>query len=86
MLSLRYDLSVSFARWLAMNTNCQQIKRISVGNVFRRDQPVSASPAYEHLKLTTLRRSRRGVFGNFDKYESIPIIASACADYHKARH
>ena len=36
--SLRYDLTVPFARWLAM-TNTTQIKRYSIGPVYRRDQP-----------------------------------------------
>lgn len=36
--SLRYDLTVPFARWLAMN-NVRQIKRFQIGKVYRRDQP-----------------------------------------------
>lgn len=37
--ALRYDLTVPFARWLAM-TNTQQIKRYQIAKVYRRDQPV----------------------------------------------
>jgi hypothetical protein len=37
--ALRYDLTVPFARWLAMN-NVQQIKRYHIAKVYRRDQPV----------------------------------------------
>lgn len=37
--ALRYDLTVPFARWLAMN-NVQQIKRYQIAKVYRRDQPV----------------------------------------------
>ena len=37
--SLRYDLTVPFARWLAMNPNVQSIKRAHIGKVYRRDQP-----------------------------------------------
>lgn len=36
--SLRYDLTVPFARWLAMN-NVQTIKRYHIAKVYRRDQP-----------------------------------------------
>jgi histidyl-tRNA synthetase len=37
--SLRYDLTVPFARWLAMNPHVQQIKRYHIAKVYRRDQP-----------------------------------------------
>jgi histidyl-tRNA synthetase len=38
LCALRYDLTVPFARWLAMN-NTRQIKRFQIGKVYRRDQP-----------------------------------------------
>ena len=37
-LALRYDLTVPFARWLAMNS-VQSIKRYQIAKVYRRDQP-----------------------------------------------
>ncbi|KAI9684093.1 MAG: Cytoplasmic and mitochondrial histidine tRNA synthetase [Trizodia sp. TS-e1964] len=37
--SLRYDLTVPFARWLAMNASIQNIKRYHLAKVYRRDQP-----------------------------------------------
>jgi histidyl-tRNA synthetase len=37
--SLRYDLTVPFARWLAMNRDYQTIKRYHIAKVYRRDQP-----------------------------------------------
>jgi histidyl-tRNA synthetase len=40
--SLRYDLTVPFARWLAMNSNIQSIKRYHIAKVYRRDQPAMA--------------------------------------------
>jgi histidyl-tRNA synthetase len=40
--SLRYDLTVPFARSLAMNSNIKNIKRYQVANVYRRDQPAIA--------------------------------------------
>ncbi|KAE8445035.1 Cytoplasmic and mitochondrial histidine tRNA synthetase, partial [Mollisiaceae sp. DMI_Dod_QoI] len=39
LCSLRYDLTVPFARWLAMNQKIQQIKRYQIEKVYRRDQP-----------------------------------------------
>lgn len=39
LCSLRYDLTVPFARWLAMNTSIQNIKRYHIAKVYRRDQP-----------------------------------------------
>ena len=37
--SLRYDLTVPFARWLAMNRDVSSIKRYHIAKVYRRDQP-----------------------------------------------
>jgi histidyl-tRNA synthetase len=37
--SLRYDLTVPFARWLAMNADVRNIKRYHIAKVYRRDQP-----------------------------------------------
>lgn len=42
LCSLRYDLTVPFARWLAMNSNVPQIKRYQIAKVYRRDQPAIA--------------------------------------------
>ncbi|OAA77807.1 histidyl-tRNA synthetase, mitochondrial precursor [Akanthomyces lecanii RCEF 1005] len=42
ILSLRYDLTVPFARWLAMRTDVKQIKRYQIAKVYRRDQPAIA--------------------------------------------
>ncbi|KAL2144169.1 hypothetical protein VTI28DRAFT_9544 [Corynascus sepedonium] len=39
LCSLRYDLTVPFARYLAMNKNVTQIKRYHIAKVYRRDQP-----------------------------------------------
>lgn len=39
--ALRYDLTVPFARWLAMNSTIQNIKRYHIAKVYRRDQPAS---------------------------------------------
>jgi histidyl-tRNA synthetase len=39
LCSLRYDLTVPLARFLAMNKEYQQIKRYHIGKVYRRDNP-----------------------------------------------
>jgi histidyl-tRNA synthetase len=39
LLSLRYDMTVPFARWLAMNPDIETSKRYAIGKVYRRDQP-----------------------------------------------
>ncbi|KAK4166706.1 putative mitochondrial histidyl-tRNA synthetase precursor [Cladorrhinum sp. PSN259] len=39
LCSLRYDLTVPFARYLAMNKDVTQIKRYHLAKVYRRDQP-----------------------------------------------
>jgi len=39
LCSLRYDLTVPFARYLAMNSQIQSIKRYQIAKVYRRDQP-----------------------------------------------
>jgi histidyl-tRNA synthetase len=38
LLSLRYDLTVPFARFMGLN-NVQKMKRFHIGKVYRRDQP-----------------------------------------------
>ncbi|RFU25436.1 hypothetical protein B7463_g10902, partial [Scytalidium lignicola] len=42
LCALRYDLTVPFARWLAMNSSIQHIKRYHLAKVYRRDQPAMA--------------------------------------------
>jgi len=44
--SLRYDLTVPFARFMANNTNIQKIKRFHIGKVYRRDQPTISKGRY----------------------------------------
>jgi histidyl-tRNA synthetase len=39
LCSLRYDLTVPFARWLAMNPSIKSIKRYALAKVWRRDNP-----------------------------------------------
>ncbi|RVX74656.1 hypothetical protein B0A52_01783 [Exophiala mesophila] len=42
LLSLRYDLTVPFARWLALNPDVSEFKRYAIDKVYRRDQPAVA--------------------------------------------
>ena len=39
LCSLRYDLTVPFARFLAMNKDIQKMRRFHIGKVYRRDNP-----------------------------------------------
>lgn len=48
LLSLRYDLTVPFARYLAMN-RITNIKRYQIGKVYRRDQPCPARGRYREF-------------------------------------
>lgn len=48
LLSLRYDLTVPFARYLAMN-RVKNIKRYQIGKVYRRDQPCAARGRYREF-------------------------------------
>ena len=48
MLSLRYDLTVPFARYLAMNS-VGNIKRYHIARVYRRDQPQAARGRYREF-------------------------------------
>lgn len=49
LCSLRYDLTVPFARWLAMNSNCAQVSRYQIAKVYRRDQPVVSRGRYREF-------------------------------------
>lgn len=40
LCSLRYDLTVPLARYLAMNPSIQTLRRYQIAKVYRRDQPV----------------------------------------------
>lgn len=49
LCSLRYDLTVPFARWLAMHSNVKQIRRYQIAKVYRRDQPAIARGRYREF-------------------------------------
>ena len=48
ILSLRYDLTVPFARYVAMN-KISQIKRYHIGKVYRRDNPSISRGRYREF-------------------------------------
>jgi len=48
LCSLRYDLTVPFARYVAMN-RVKQIKRYQIGRVYRRDNPVMTKGRYREF-------------------------------------
>lgn len=60
LLSLRYDLTVPFARYLATN-NLKKIKRFHIGKVYRRDQPDLARGRFREFYQCDL-----DIAGNYD--------------------
>ena len=48
LLSLRYDLTVPFARFMATH-NISKLKRFQLGKVYRRDQPNSKAGRYREF-------------------------------------
>jgi histidyl-tRNA synthetase len=48
ILSLRYDLTVPFARYVAMN-KIQTIKRYQIAKVYRRDNPAMTKGRYREF-------------------------------------
>lgn len=59
--SLRYDLTVPFARFMANNTNISKIKRFHIGKVYRRDQP-----AMTKGRLREFYQCDFDIAGNYD--------------------
>lgn len=47
--SLRYDLTVPFARWLAMNSDKAHVSRYQIAKVYRRDQPAMTRGRYREF-------------------------------------
>lgn len=66
LLSLRYDLTVPFARFLAMNS-VGNIKRYHIAKVYRRDQPQAARGRYREFYQCDF-----DIAGNFS-----PMVADA---------
>ncbi|KAH7968702.1 hypothetical protein HPB52_010685 [Rhipicephalus sanguineus] len=62
ILSLRYDLTVPFARFLAMN-KISNIKRYQIGKVYRRDNPAMTRGRYrEFYQCVNHREILNGMF------------------------
>ena len=61
LCSLRYDLTVPFARWLAMHPSIQNIKRYHLAKVYRRDQPAMAKG-----RLREFYQCDFDIAGNYD--------------------
>ena len=62
LCSLRYDLTVPFARWLAMNPSIQSIKRYHIAKVYRRDQP-----AMTKGRMREFYQCDFDIAGNYDR-------------------
>jgi hypothetical protein len=65
ILSLRYDLTVPFARYLAMN-KIQSIKRYHIAKVYRRDNPAMTRGRYREfyqcVSLSNLKHGREVMY------------------------
>ena len=49
LCALRYDLTVPFARFLAMNKQFRTMKRYHIAKVYRRDQPIMTKGRYREF-------------------------------------
>lgn len=49
LCALRYDLTVPFARFLAMNKQFRTMKRYQIAKVYRRDQPIMTKGRYREF-------------------------------------
>lgn len=49
LCALRYDLTVPFARFLAMNKQYRTMKRYQIAKVYRRDQPIMTKGRYREF-------------------------------------
>lgn len=74
LLSLRYDLTVPFARFLAMNS-VGNIKRYHVAKVYRRDQPQLARGRYREFYQCDF-----DIAGNFSTMVPDAEVISVCAE------
>jgi len=77
--ALRYDLTVPFARWVKTN-NIRKIKRYSVGQVWRRDQPnIKAGRYREFLQVDYDRLGDSDTV--FTDAETLSLLRSTLADF-----
>jgi len=72
--SLRFDLTVPFVRWLAMN-NVAQVKRYQIARVYRRDQPASAWPSTRIPSNVSLKARLDFVKGRNSRTDVKPLQA-----------
>lgn len=74
LLCLRYDLTVPFARFLAMNT-VGNIKRFHIAKVYRRDQPQPARGRYREFYQCDI-----DIAGNYSLMVPDAEVISVCAE------
>lgn len=72
ILALRYDLTVPFARYLAMS-KITTIKRYHIAKVYRRDNPATTKGRYREFyqcvsKKKNCSSNSRKMFINFDNF------------------
>jgi histidyl-tRNA synthetase len=74
LLSLRYDLTVPFARYLAMNKHINFIKRYQIGKVYRRDQPAISKGRFREFLQCDFDIAGSNLIHMFPDAEIIKIL------------
>ncbi|KAI0020388.1 histidyl-tRNA synthetase [Xylariomycetidae sp. FL0641] len=75
LASLRYDMTVQFARWLATNKDARGagVKRYAVGKAYRRDQLFHRRVLFSLLAVAGVpMEKRRGAASAVDKLDKVP--------------
>lgn len=77
LCSLRYDLTVPFARYLAMNKNVSSIKRYHIAKVYRRDQPALTKGRFREFYQCDFDIAGAGLQPLLPDAEVFKVIAEA---------
>lgn len=75
LCSLRYDLTVPFARYLAMNRSIGHMKRYHVAKVYRRDQPALAKGRYREFYQCDFDIAGGGLMPLLPDAEVLKVVA-----------
>lgn len=73
MLALRYDLTVPFARYLAMNPG--NIKRYHIAKVYRRDNPAMARGRFREFYQCVCTVRRHGNIHRISTLQELDMAA-----------
>lgn len=77
LCSLRYDLTVPFARYLAMNKNISTMKRYHIAKVYRRDQPALTKGRFREFYQCDFDIAGAGLQPLLPDAEVFKVIAEA---------